>query len=351
MTPRTLLEVDDLTVEYGQGRRGRRGHAPSLRAVDGVSFDVRPGETVGLVGESGSGKSTVARAVLGLTPVTSGRIRFDGTDITHAGRGLRRTLSARLQMVFQDPYSSLNPARTIGQTLAEPLLVHHGHRSARADARVAAMLERVGLPAKAAERYPSQFSGGQRQRIAIARALMTSAELVVCDEPVSALDLSIQAQTLNLLSELQRELSLSYLFIAHDLPVVRYLSHRVVVLYRGGVMETGPVDLVYERPAHPYTRALLAAVPDPDPRIRAGRHDEPVTPQGTSRPTAIGCPFAPRCAHAVELCRKERPRLLPVDGVTGGAAVACHRAAELTSTGNGVASAAGRPGNVHMEET
>ncbi|MEV4096556.1 ABC transporter ATP-binding protein [Streptosporangium saharense] len=348
MTPRPLLQVTDLTVEYGQR------HAPTLRAADGVSFDVRPGETVGLVGESGSGKSTVARAVLGLTPVTSGRIRFDGADITHANRKTRRALSARLQMVFQDPYSSLNPARTIGQTLAEPLLVHPGQRGKPVGERVAAMLERVGLPAKAAERYPNQFSGGQRQRVAIARALMTSAELVVCDEPVSALDLSIQAQTLNLLSDLQRELSLSYLFIAHDLPVVRYLSHRVVVLYRGRVMETGPVDLVYERPAHPYTRALLAAVPDPDPRIRTGRHDEPATPRGASQPTATGCPFAPRCAHVVEICRKERPGLLPVDGVPGGASAACHRAAELTPTGNGTvarAVAVARPGNAHMEET
>ncbi|GAA3107381.1 ABC transporter ATP-binding protein [Streptosporangium carneum] len=351
MTARPLLEVDGLTVEYGQGR------APSLRAVDGVSFDVRPGETVGLVGESGSGKSTIARAVLGLTPVHSGEIRFDGADITRANRGLRRTLSARLQMVFQDPYSSLNPARTIGQTLAEPLLVHHRLRPAQVDARVAAMLERVGLPAQAAERYPAQFSGGQRQRVAIARALMTSAELVVCDEPVSALDLSIQAQTLNLLSELQRELSLSYLFIAHDLPVVRYLSHRVVVLYHGAVMETGPVELVYERPAHPYTRALLAAVPDPDPRVRSGRHDAPVAAaQAAPRSSAVGCPFAPRCAHAVELCRTERPPLLPLrgDGVAGGAAVACHRAEELISTGNDVASgtvAAGLPKDIQMEET
>ncbi len=344
MTARPLLEVRDLTVEY----RPSRG-APT-RAVDGVSFDVAAGETVGLVGESGSGKSTIARAVLGLTPVRSGQVAFDGADITRASRASRRALSARLQMVFQDPYSSLNPARAIGQTLAEPLLVHQPRGAgdkASVRARVAATLERVGLGPEAADRYPRQFSGGQRQRIAIARALMISPDLVVCDEPVSALDLSVQAQVLNLLADLQREQGLSYLFIAHDLPVVRHLSHRVVVLYQGRIMEAGPVEAVYRRPAHPYTAALLAAVPDPDP-MTAVRATPPTAPSVVAVPaTTAGCPFAPRCPHVIEICRRERPALLPLPDPDGprGRTAACHRAAELSGDDSRGAPASATPAN------
>jgi peptide/nickel transport system ATP-binding protein len=261
-----ILELRDLVVEFTR----RRG-APPLRAVDGVSFDVRAGETVGLVGQSGSGKTTIGRAILGLVAPTAGSILFDGREITHAGFRERRALSAHLQVVFQDPYSSLNPTRKIGQTLAEPLTVHLKLGKEEIAERVREGLERVGLPAGAAERYPAQFSGGQRQRIAIARALMLSPRLVICDEPVTALDLSVQAQVLNLLAELQRELALSYLFIAHDLAVVRYLSHRIVVLNKGRVVESGPADEVYRRPTHPYTQALLAAAPVPDPAIQRGR--------------------------------------------------------------------------------
>ncbi|MCP3818472.1 ATP-binding cassette domain-containing protein [Streptomyces sp. A3M-1-3] len=329
MTQPLILDIRDLTVEFRQGRRN-----PPLRAVDGVSLSIAAGETVGLVGESGSGKSTIGRAVLGLNPVHSGHVHFEGTDITRARPRTRRELSARLQVVFQDPYSSLNPARTIGQTLAEPLLVHQKTDHRQTGARITEMLERVGMPADTAGRYPGQFSGGQRQRIAIARALMLEPSLVICDEPVSALDLSIQAQVMNLLAELQSELSLSYLFIAHDLPVVRHLSHRIVVLYRGQVMESGPAETVYSDPVHPYTQALLEAVPEPDPRAQRARRATRDAVQSTRAPAAAGCVFAHRCPHAVDTCHRERPPLLSISGrgeshSEGGRAVACHRSAEL----------------------
>jgi ABC-type glutathione transport system ATPase component len=262
-----LLAVSGLTVDY---RRQQR-RAPPFRAVSDVDFDIWPSETLGLVGQSGSGKSTIGRAILGLVQPTAGAIVFEGADITRADAPTRRSLSARLQVVFQDPYSSLNPSRTIGQTLAEPLRVHLKLSRQELKARIGEALERVRLPASAADRYPGQFSGGQRQRIAIARALMLSPRLVVCDEPVSSLDLSVQAQVLNLLAELQRELAVSYLFIAHDLAVVRYLSHRIIVLECGRIVEAGAADQVYRRPDHPYTRALIAAAPVPDPEVQYGR--------------------------------------------------------------------------------
>ncbi|MEN8651335.1 oligopeptide/dipeptide ABC transporter ATP-binding protein [Streptomyces sp. 21So2-11] len=324
-----VLDIRDLTVEFRQGRR-----VPPLRAVDGVSLSIAAGETLGLVGESGSGKSTIGRAVLGLSPVHAGQIHFEGTDITRARPRIRRDLSARLQVVFQDPYSSLNPARTIGQTLAEPLLVHEQLDHRRTATRIGDMLERVGMPADTADRYPGQFSGGQRQRIAIARALMLKPSLVICDEPVSALDLSIQAQVMNLLAELQSELALSYLFIAHDLPVVRHLSHRIVVLYRGQVMESGPAKSVYADPVHPYTRALLAAVPEPDPRAQRARRAARSATLPTASPAVGGCVFAHRCLLAIDTCHRDRPPLLPLaerggDAATSQRLVACHRSAEL----------------------
>jgi ABC-type glutathione transport system ATPase component len=266
MTGDRLLTVHDLTVEYRSGRRAKH-----VRALDSVSLSIGAGETLGLVGESGSGKSTLARAILGLAPVRSGTIEYDGRDITRATRSERRALSADVQVVFQDPYSSLNPARTVRQTLAEPLGVHERLSRREVSERVREMLVRVGLAADAADRYPRHFSGGQRQRIAIARALMLSPRLIVCDEAVSALDLSVQAQILNLLLELQEELSLSYLFISHDLSVVRHLSHRIVVLYLGEVVESGPTNVVCGRPTHPYTRALLASAPVPDPAPQRAR--------------------------------------------------------------------------------
>lgn len=262
----TLLEVDKLTVEYRNGRHVNR-------AVNNVSFSIRKGETLGLVGESGSGKTTIGRAILGLAPVTSGSIHFEGLEISSLKRSQRRFFSERLQVIFQDPYSSLDPTKTIGYTLAEPILRHQPGKSATVRSRVDAMLNRVGLPQDAASRYPAQFSGGQRQRIAIARALIVSPQLVVCDEPVSALDLSIQAEVMNLMAGLQQDMALSFLFISHDLTVVRHISDRVVVLREGQIVEQGSADQVYESPQHPYTKALLAAAPVPDPDQQRERNE------------------------------------------------------------------------------
>jgi ABC-type glutathione transport system ATPase component len=281
--PEFLLQVRDLSVSY---RHGGRVH----RALDSVSLDIRAGETVGVVGESGAGKSTLGRAVLGLVPASSGTIRFGGQDITGLGRRERVALAARLQVVFQDPNSSLNPARTIRSSLAEPLLGQRRPRSEVAG-RVAEMIERVGLPADAAGRYPREFSGGQKQRIAIARALIVSPELVVCDEALSALDLSVQAQIINLLLELRRDLGLAYLFIGHDLAVIRHLADRVMVLRQGQVVEQGSAAQVCEQPADPYTKALMEAAPVPDPRqerarltARAARLHDAAQPQVAGRP-------------------------------------------------------------------
>jgi ABC-type glutathione transport system ATPase component len=240
-----------------------------VTAVDGVTFELDERRTLGLVGESGSGKSTIGRAILGLVPAALGTIAFDGEDITRATSARRRELSAELQVVFQDPFSSLNPSRTIGWSLAEPLRVHR--RAADPEGEVAAMLERVGLRPDAATRYPAQFSGGQRQRVAIARALMVRPRLVICDEAVSALDLSVQAQVLNLLQDLQEELGMSYLFISHDLDVVRHVADEVVVLRQGRIVETGRTDEVYASPKARYTAELLAAAPVPDPDEQAAR--------------------------------------------------------------------------------
>lgn len=270
-----LLAVDSLVVGFGRGRR-------RFHALDGVSVDVAAGETVAVVGESGAGKSTLGRAILGLVPVESGTIHFGGEEITHAGRRARIGLARRLQVVFQDPYSSLNPARTVGAALAEPLVAQRRPR-AEIGERVRALLARVGLPADATGRYPRQFSGGQRQRIAIARALMVSPELIVCDEALSALDLSVQAQIINLLLELRRELGVAYLFIGHDLAVVRHLADRVVVLRRGEVVEAGSAAQVCERPTQAYTRALMQAAPVPDPRVERPRLDARAGSLGGSR--------------------------------------------------------------------
>ncbi len=323
LTP--LLEVRDLEVHYR-----RRRSDPVLKASDHVSLDVFPGETVGVVGESGSGKSTVAKAALGLAPVHAGSIRLAGRDITHLGPRGRRDLSRIMQVVFQDPNASFNPYLTVGRSLAEPLEVHGVRAGPELRARLADALERVGMPPEAADRYPAQFSGGQKQRLAIARALIVDPQLVICDEAVSALNLSIQAQILNLLAEQQRGRQLSYLFISHDIEVVRYISDRIYVLYLGQVMETGPASAVTGHPAHPYTRELLDSAPVADPRVQRRRTAEAAerkAAQPTALTTAItpphqGCPFAPRCPYALDLCRAERPPLLP----TGeGGLVACHR--------------------------
>jgi ABC-type oligopeptide transport system ATPase subunit len=265
MNATPLLQVKDLRVDFAQGK------GKVFQALKGVSLDIHPGETVGLVGESGSGKTTVGRVILGLTEATNGQIIFDGEDITQASRARRRILGRDIQVVFQDPYGSLNPARTVGDTLAEPLLSDKSLSHTDIQQRIAEVLQRVGMPTDTAQRYPGQFSGGQRQRIAIARAVIAKPRLIVCDEPVSALDLSVQAQVLNLLKELQQSMGLAMLFISHDLTVVRHVSHRTVVLYRGDIVEQGDAAQVHEHPQHTYTRALLAAAPVPDPLIQRER--------------------------------------------------------------------------------
>jgi oligopeptide/dipeptide ABC transporter ATP-binding protein len=318
-----LLEVRDLTVEYSRGR-GR----PPLRAVDGVSLSLGIHETVALVGESGSGKTTIGRAILGLAPVRAGEIRFAGEDITHASHQRRRELSAELQAVFQDPYSSLNPTRTIGQTLSEVLRAHGRPSRGEVQDRVRTMLEHVGLPADAAQRYPAHFSGGQRQRVAIARALMKQPRLVICDEPTSALDLSVQAQVLNLLRGLQQEFELGYLFISHDLAVVRHLSHRIIVLYHGRIMEQGDAAAVYANPTHPYTLALLDAALVPDPEVQQQRRATRLRRAVTDTPHehVDACPFAPRCPQMIDTCTTSRP---PLEATPEGTLVACHRWRDL----------------------
>ena len=265
MSQQALLQVKDLRVNFPQGR------GKVFQALKGISLDIQPGETVGLVGESGSGKTTVGRVILGLTEATSGDVWFEGENITHASRERRRTLGRDIQVVFQDPYGSLNPARTIGDTLAEPLMNDKSLTGKDVSERVAEVLQQVGMPTDTASRYPGMFSGGQRQRIAIARAVIAKPRLIVCDEPVSALDLSVQAQVLNLLKSLQQSMGLAMLFISHDLTVVRHVSHRTVVLYRGDIVEQGDAGQVHDHPEHPYTRALLAAAPVPDPLIQRER--------------------------------------------------------------------------------
>jgi peptide/nickel transport system ATP-binding protein len=302
-----LLEAIDLTVRYAV-RGGGRGRETC--ALDGVSLRLEPGERVGLVGESGSGKTTLAKALIGLERPTGGSVRADGEELealTRAGRGRFRR---RVQMVFQDPMGSLNPRLTVGEAIGEALTVHRiVPREGRAR-RVAELLDTVGLEAAYAGRYPHEFSGGQRQRVGIARALALEPELLIADEPVSALDVSVQAQVLNLLGDLCEARRMALLLVAHDLAVVNYVCRRVVVMYLGRVVEEGPVEQVFGHPAHPYTAALRAAVPDPD-RVwaREGERGLPVT---ATAPSAGGCSFAPRCPHATERCRAERPELRTV---------------------------------------
>jgi oligopeptide/dipeptide ABC transporter ATP-binding protein len=322
MTVRPLLEVDDLWVDFRHPTRRRA----KLRAVDRVSFKVFPSETVGLVGESGSGKSTIARAILGLLTPSGGTIRLNGNDVTGKRAGESLDIAELLQAVFQDPFGSLNPARTIGQTLLEPLEVHAKLHGKTADSRIRSLLASVGLPSNSSSRYPHSFSGGQRQRICIARALARSPKLLVCDEAVSALDLVTRAQVINLLGRLQAEEELALLFIAHDLTVTTHLARRTMVLYRGRIMEQGPADKIQDRPLHPYTRALLAAVPVLLPAVQRQRREQRRAAVAMSTANAAeapeqGCPFAPRCPHAAEVCWSARPS----DTVAGDVIVACHR--------------------------
>lgn len=269
MADAPLVSVQNLAVEYRTGRLRRT----SVRVIEDVSFDLFRGETLALVGESGSGKTTIGKALLGLTPVAGGRIVFEGTDIAHARGGGRRALASSIQAVFQNPYGSLNPALTVGRSLAEPLLVAGDLPKAEVHSRIAELLRRVGLPEDAASRYPAQFSGGQRQRVAIARAVARQPKLIVCDEPTSALDVTTQAAALDLLHELQGALGCAYLFITHDLAVVKEFADRTIVLEKGRIVEEGRSVDVCDRPTHPYTRRLVAAAPVPDPVLQRRRRE------------------------------------------------------------------------------
>jgi len=306
-----LLQVDSLVKHFSIGGGIVGGHAGQVCAVDGVSFSIRRGETLGLVGESGCGKTTTGRCILLLERPTSGRIMFEGVDLVTLDEAAMRAVRRRIQVIFQDPYSSLNPRMTIGQILAEPLEVHGIVREKKARAeRVRELLTQVGLLPQHALRYPHQLSGGQRQRVGIARALAMEPALIVCDEPVSALDVSIQAQIINLLEDLQARYGLTYLFIAHDLSVVRHISDRVAVMYLGKVVEITDRTRLYEEPLHPYTRALLSAVPIPDPELEARREHTVLrgeVPSAVNPPS--GCVFHPRCPIAVDRCAAAVPPL------------------------------------------
>jgi oligopeptide transport system ATP-binding protein len=311
MTGELILEVRDLVKHFEVGG-GLFGGPPGLvKAVDGVSFTIRRGETLGLVGESGCGKTTTGRCILQLERPTSGQVIFEGIDLTTLGQVELRAVRRRVQVIFQDPYSSLNPRMTVGQIIAEPLGVHGivPERRGR-EARMRSLLDRCGLLPAMALRYPHELSGGQRQRVGIARALAMEPALIVCDEPVSALDVSIQAQIINLLEELQAEFGLTYLFVAHDLSVVRHISDRVAVMYLGKIVEITDRKSLYDNPLHPYTKALLSAVPIPDPAVEAGRER---TVLGGEVPSPLnppaGCVFHPRCPIAIDDCRRAVPEL------------------------------------------
>ncbi len=324
MSADVVVRADSLRKSFRGPARGLGQGRAELRAVDGVSLDVMPGETLGLVGESGCGKSTLGRLLLRLEEPTSGRVYFDGQDITELSQTALRPVRRQMQIIFQDPYSSLNPRMTVEAAVAEPLRVHRLVSSkAEAQERVVSLLERVGLRPEHMRRYPHEFSGGQRQRIGIARALAVSPSFIVADEPVSALDVSIQAQIVNLLSDLQEELGLSYLFIAHDLQVVEYVSHRVAVMYFGRIVELATSRQIYESPRHPYTQALLSAAPEANPSSRKKRILlEGDVPSPLAPPT--GCAFHPRCPIAQKgLCDREVPELRTLG--TGHEA-ACHLA-------------------------
>jgi len=317
-----ILEVRGLVKHYLTGGLFAPPRPP-VRAVQEVSFEVHAGETLALVGESGCGKSTVARTVLRLQEPTAGSARFEGTELFTLAPGPLRQLRRRMQIVFQDPYGSLNPRRTVGASIAEGIEIHRLADRAGTAARVAALLEEVGLDPAYAARYPHAFSGGQRQRIGIARALAVEPRFIVLDEPVSALDVSVQAQVLNLLQALQARRGLSYLFIAHDLAVVRQVAHRTAVMYLGRIVETGPTELLLGDPRHPYTVALRSAVPEPEPGRAAGRIVLAGDPPSPSAPPP-GCAFHPRCFHPRRdaRCATELPALREV----AGRAVACHHA-------------------------
>jgi peptide/nickel transport system ATP-binding protein len=325
----SLLELEDLKV-YFPIKSGLvlDRHVGDIKAVDGVSLTIERGETLGLVGESGCGKSTVGRTILRLYEPTDGRIVFDGRDISHLGEAELRPLRRRMQMVFQDPFASLNPRHSVGRMVGEPLRVHGLAGRRGVSGRVSELLETVGLPADAATRYPHEFSGGQRQRIGLARSLALNPDFIVADEPVSALDVSIQAQIINLLETLQRDFDLTYLFIAHDLAVVRHISDRIAVMYLGVIVEVSPAEELYQNPLHPYTISLLSAVPIPDPEVERARETILLAgdlPSPANPPAA--CRFHTRCPYVQPTrCRDEVP---PLRKLAEGHEVACHWAEEI----------------------
>jgi oligopeptide transport system ATP-binding protein len=320
---RPLVRIEGLTKHFpilrGMFIKRPVGY---VKAVDNISFDIYPGETMGLVGESGCGKTTAGRTILQLYDVTAGKVIFDEIDLTAQRGDSLRNLRPRIQMIFQDPYASLNPRMTVGDLIAEPLLIHSSMSRSERTARVHELLELVGLNPRFDRRYPHEFSGGQRQRIGIARALALEPEFIVCDEPISALDVSVQAQVVNLLEDLQEKLGLTYLFIAHDLSMVRHISTRVAVMYLGKIMELAERDELYDNPMHPYAQALLSAVPVPDPAIESKRRRiilEGDVPSPSAPPP--GCVFHTRCPLAIDICKSDLPEFREV---REGHMVACH---------------------------
>ena len=325
-----IVEVEDLKTHFPVRKGVFSRISGWVKAVDGVSFKVRRGRTLGLVGESGCGKTTVGRTILRLIPATAGRVTFDGVDLFSVPSGRMRELRRQLQIIFQDPVGSLNPRMTVGGIVGEALTVHGIARGRDRQERVARLLERVGLSPAHMKRYPHEFSGGQRQRIGIARALALEPQFIICDEPVSALDVSIQSQILNLLDDLQADMGLSYLFIAHNLAVVQHFCDDVAVMYLGKIVEIGPREEVYGNPKHPYSQALLSAAPIPDPGasrqrrriVLPGEVPSPVSPPS-------GCPFHPRCPVAIDVCKTTLPLLETHAGAPPEHLAACHRADEM----------------------
>ncbi len=322
--PPVVLEVTNLTKVFQKQKSFFRGPGRGVRAVDGISLSVRRGETLGIVGESGCGKTTTGRMIVHLEEPTGGEIKLSGKDVTHLGKSDLDNYRRKVQMVFQDATSSLDPKMSVGACISEPLDTRGVGSKAERAARVKELLGLVGLPEEMATRYPHQLSGGQRQRVGIARALSLSPDVIVADEPTSALDVSVRAQVVNLMRDLQAELQLSFIFISHDLSTVRYISHEVAVMYLGRIVESGPSERIFSNPMHPYTKALLAAVPVPDPRLEAQREVillEGELPSPANPPS--GCRFNTRCPMATQHCRDEEPQLMPLEP---GHNVACHYA-------------------------